>query len=483
MDTDEDHAVTASGARTVMLARSLATRAPGGTAREAAADGGGRAVRRTPRWLDRRHLMIVFAAFAAYAAIDAGLSAGRDQIWAVWAACGYAAALVILWRWGSRTVAVLVSVALAVLAPLLWLSVAYPLEDGMRVIDRSAALLLHHGSPYLTASQVTYWLSYNPYLPVMTVFGLPAAAGLGGLAGNPGVWLALGTVAVLAAAFWIALPPRPDGAPAPDEAPGPDRAPGPDGAPAAAPRRPWRRDALLATAIAVASPVIGLNLAVITTDPPVLAFMLLSLALVTVPTGAKASAARTVSSGIALAVACDLKSTAWLAVPVMAALLACRDGARAMWRFLAALVIAALALIVLLAPAVLVKPGAAAALVQNSVLFPLGLTHDKTPAESLLPGHMLSSLGPAGHVVSVGLLLTAGLAVAVSLLIRPPRDVRAAIWRLAVGLALMFLLGPDVRFGYFIYPIGLLGWLVLTRAPAPPVTAEIPAFPRPRRRS
>jgi hypothetical protein len=480
---DEDHVVTASGARTVMLARSLATRAPGGTAREAAADGGGRAVRGTPRWLDRRHLMIAFAAFAAYAAIDAGLSAGRDQIWAVWAACGYAAALVILWRWGSRTAAVLVSVALAVLAPLLWLSVAYPLEDGMRVIDRSAALLLHHGSPYLTASQVTYWLSYNPYLPVMTVFGLPAAAGLGGLAGNPGVWLALGTVAVLAAAFWIALPPRPDGAPAPDGAPGLDGAPGPDRAPAAAPRRLWRRDALLATAIAVASPVIGLNLAVITTDPPVLAFMLLSLALVTVPTGAKASAARTVSSGIALAVACDLKSTAWLAVPVMAALLACRDGARAMWRFLAALVIAALALIVLLAPAVLVKPGAAAALVQNSVLFPLGLTHDKTPAESLLPGHMLSSLGPAGHVVSVGLLLTAGLAVAVSLLIRPPRDVRAAIWRLAVGLALMFLLGPDVRFGYFIYPIGLLGWLVLTRAPAPPVTAEIPAFPRPRRRS
>ena len=105
------------------------------------------------------------------------------------------------------------SVALAVLAPLLWLSVAYPLEDGMRVIDRSAALLLHHGSPYLTAGQVTNWLSYNPYLPVMTLFGLPAAAGLGGLAGNPGVWLALGTMAVLAAAFWIALPPGPDRGP------------------------------------------------------------------------------------------------------------------------------------------------------------------------------------------------------------------------------------------------------------------------------
>jgi hypothetical protein len=26
----------------------------------------------------------------------------------------------------------------------------------------------------------------------------------------------------------------------------------------------------------------------------------------------------------------------------------------------------------------------------------------------------------------------------------------------------MFLLGPDVRFGYFLYPLGLLGWLALT---------------------
>ena len=109
-------------------------------------------------------------------------SSGRDQVWAIWAACGYLAAQVMLWRWGARTAAVLVSVALAVLAPLLWLSVAYPLEDGMNVIARSAGLLLHHGSPYLTASQVSGWLSYNPYLPVMTLFGVPAAAGLGGLA-------------------------------------------------------------------------------------------------------------------------------------------------------------------------------------------------------------------------------------------------------------------------------------------------------------
>ena len=356
----------------------------------------------------------------------------------------------MLWRWPSRSAAVLVSVALAVVAPLLWVSVAYPLEAGMFVIDRSAALLLHHGTPYLYASQVIGWLSYNPYLPVMTLFGLPFAAGLHGLAGNSGVWLAVVSVILLAAAFWTAVPHR--------------RC------------RECRRDALLGTAIAVASPVIGLNLAVITTDPPVLALMLLSLALA-IPrdppsTAARAAsglaakmntaAARTIGSGIALAVACDLKSTAWLAVPVMAVLFAARDGARAAWRFLVALVVTGAALIVVLAPAVLVKRGAATALVQNSVLFPLGLTHDKTPAGSLLPGHLLTAMGTAGHVISVGLLLAAGLAVAVSLVIRPPRDVPSATWRLAAGLALMFLLGPDVRFGYFIYPLGLIGWLALT---------------------
>ena len=190
---------------------------------------------------------------------------------------------------------------------------------------------------------------------------------------------------------------------------------------------------------------------------------------------------RTAGSGIALGLACDLKSTAWLAVPVMAAMFACRDGARATWRFLAAVALTGVALIAALDPAAVMQKAAAVALVQNSVLFPLGLTRYKTPAESLTPGHMLSSLGPAGHVASVGLLFAAGLAVAVSLLIRPPRDVRAAIWRLAAGLTLMFLLGPDVRFGYFIYPLGLLGWLALTRGSAPRGPARSPAFPWPRR--
>ena len=152
--------------------------------------------------------MAAYAVFAAYAVLFAVFSRGEDQVWAIWASCGYAVALFMLWRWPARTVAALVSVAVAVIAPLLWLSVAYPLETGMMVIDRSATLLLHHGSPYLTSQQVTSWVSYNPYLTVMTLFGLPSAAGLGGLAGNSGVWIAVVTVAILAAAFWVAVPHR-----------------------------------------------------------------------------------------------------------------------------------------------------------------------------------------------------------------------------------------------------------------------------------
>ncbi len=395
--------------------------------------------------------MAAYGVFLAYAVLSAIFAGDRDKVWAIWAACGYAAALLLLWRSRARVAAVLVAVLVAVLAPLLLLSVAYPLEAGMVVIDRSATLLIHHGSPYLPAAQVTSWLSYNPYLPVMTLFGLPGAAGLAGLAGNSGVWLALGTVAVLGAAFWIAMPHQRCAS--------------------------CRRDALLATAIAVASPVIALNLAVITTEPPVLALMLLALALAAAPAGAahpagtadsagtahpaRAAIVSAVGSGAVLGIACDMKSTAWLAVPVMAAMFASRDGIRAAGRFIAAAALTAVMLIAALAPATLFRRDAAAAMVQNSVLFPLGLTHDKTPAESLLPGHLLTELGTAGHVVSVGLLLAAGLAVAISLVIRPPRDLSAACWRLAIGLALMFLLGPDVRFGYFIYPLGLLGWLAL----------------------
>jgi hypothetical protein len=374
--------------------------------------------------LRQNWLVLTFAAFTCYAAIFAVLGGGEDKAWAAWATAGYGLATVVLWlgrRWpGAVWLALGCALTLALVAPLIWNSLQFRLEDGMVVIDRGASLLLHHGSPYLPDDQLRTYLSYNPYLPVMMVTGLPHVAGWPGLLGNAGVWLAVASVAVIVAAFCVALP---------------------------------RRLALLAAGIAIASPVVALNLAVITTDPPVLGFMLLSLAIAGTRRGVAGAA-------VALAVACVLKDIAWVAIPVMAALYLSRGGWRLAARFVVVLVAAAVVLIVAFAPAAVVRPGP---LIRDTVLFPLGLTKITTPAASLTPGHLLASLGHAGHLLSVGLLLAAGLGILISLFVWPLRTVQAVAWRLAIGLTLVFALGPDVRFGYFIYPIGLAGWVLLTR--------------------
>jgi len=134
-------------------------------------------------------------------------------------------------------------------------------------------------------------------------------------------------------------------------------------------------------------------------------------------------------------------------------------------------------LAVALAPAALVDPYA---FLQNTVLFPLGLTEHKTPAASPLPGHLLAMTGMAGHWAAVALLVAAGLGFATSLIVRPPTDGRAVAWRLALGLGVMFTLAPATRWGYFVYPIGLVGWMLLTRpAPAGPDKGGPAALPVP----
>jgi hypothetical protein len=377
-------------------------------------------------WLDVRREMAAYWVFAAYAVAVALLASGDDALWAAWAVPAYAVAAVMLPRSRTWGVAMLTAI-FAVAAPLLLLlAQGGELTAGMAVIERSAVLLVKDGTPYLPSWQLSSWLAYNPYLPAMALFGLPSVAGLQGAPGDPRVWLVLVTVVVLGAAFCTLVPHsiRDCG--------------------------DCRREALRYTAFAAACPVMALNLAVTTTDPPVLALMLLSLGLISRPE-------RTAASAAALGLACAMKPTAWLAIPVIAAMLRYRDGTREAVRF----TLTSLAFIVAATvPALIASPTAT---VQNAVLFPLGLTRHLTPAQSTTPGDLLARTGPLGHDLAVGLLAAAGLAVAVSLIVRPPRDLRAATWRLAIGLALMFALGPAERFGYFIYPLGLAGWLILTK--------------------
>jgi hypothetical protein len=387
-------------------------------------------------WFSHRHEMAAYWVFAAYAAAVVLLAGGQDVIWAAWAAPAYCiAAMALPWS-RSWSVAALTAV-FAVAAPLLvMMAQGGEWAAGMTVIQRSASLLIKDGTPYLPSAQLSSWLAYNPYLPAMALFGLPSAIGLHGAPGDPRVWLVVVTVAGLAAALSLGAPHSVRDC------------------------LGCRRTLLRSIAIATACPAVALNLAVTTTDPPVLALMLLTLALLNFPE-------RLWPAAMALGLACAMKPTAWLAIPVLAAMLRYRDGTKAAVTFTGTSVAVFLAITL---PVMLANP---VAMAQNTVLFPLGMTSHLTPAQSLTPGDLLARTGLVGHDLSVGLLVVVGIAVAILLLVRPPRNPRAAAWWLAIGLALMFTLGPDERFGYFIYPLGLIGWLALTRpAKQDPDTAK-----------
>ena len=372
-----------------------------------------------------------YAVFAAYAGLVAIFSGpGDDRSWGIWAAVAYAAAALAAARWRSygRDAALVASLAGALVVPLAWLTAHAPPTPDVLVVSRSAALLLAHGTPYLSGTQLGPLagpISYNPYLPAMAVFGLPRALGVQGVAGDPRLWLGAASLALLILAF----------------------------------RAAGRRDALRCSLFAVASPVVAFPLALGITDPPVLALMCLALALLS-----RRSRALTLwPAAIALGAACAMKATAWPALAVLAAMLAARNGARAAARFIAAAVATTAVLVVAFAPGILVGP---AVMIQNTVLFPLGLTRVKTPAESPLPGHLLAVIGPDGRLAAIGLLIAAGVAIAVSLVVRPPADGPAAARRLALGLTLMFALSPATRLGYFAYPAGLYGLLAFRSSAA-----------------
>jgi hypothetical protein len=386
------------------------------------------------------------AAFASCAIFAAGVALfstnGLHQRWGIVAACAYLAACLAVLAWRSRglDLALLLSVGGALITPLFWNAATGRRQPEVAVINGAAILLVHHHSPYQSAASLAAVHNpnaYDPYLPVMALFGVPRALFGPNLITDPRIWFGL----AFGICFGLAL------------------------AVAGA------RHVVRWTLFVAATPVIAFELAVGGTDVPILALMCLGLALLW-------RKPRYVLAGIALGLASAAKATAWPAVIVAMVTLGVRDGRKPMLIFLGS---------ALLSCAVLVAPIAAlwpSALADNTILFPLGLTHIKSAAASPLPGHLIAETGPTGHLIAVALLVTAGLAIAVSLIIRPPRTVPAAAMWLIVGLSLMFTLAPATRFGYFIYPGALLLWLAVcllglrwsgTERPAP----DAPALARP----
>jgi hypothetical protein len=116
--------------------------------------------------------------------------------------------------------------------------------------------------------------------------------------------------------------------------------------------------------------------------------------------------------------------------------------------------------VVLNFPVLLVDPRA---FIEHVIRFPLGLGMVTSPAASPLPGHLIASIGSAGKTIAYVLLGLTALAIAIWIVRRPPVTGSDALLRIAVGLGALILLTPATRYGYLVYPLVLLGAMLVFR--------------------
>ncbi|USC46680.1 hypothetical protein K7395_07960 [Streptomyces filamentosus] len=372
---------------------------------------------------------------AAALGLAACSSLGPHRVWGTAAALGYLAAALLAVRGRSPRTADAVAVTGAVLLPLLWLLAVDRAQLEVRVVARSAGLLLAEGTPYLQRPVVPE--DFNPYLPGMAVFGLPEAVAGPGPLTDPRLWMG----AAFLAAFALALP-------------------------AGARSAPLRWIA--------ACPLVALPLAVGGVDLPVAGLMCLGLAL--------AGQGRAGAAGAALGAATALKWTAWPAIPVALALLAAasrgagRPADRGEGRRPAERAVARCGLVALLTAAALVLPAALrdpAAFRAHVVDFPLGLTDAVSSAASPFPGHLLATHVPGGRTLALLLLGVSAFLLALSLLLRPPATPADAAARLALGLLLAIAFMPASRFGYLVHPLVLAVWAAVGETPRHPLLLRV----------
>lgn len=343
------------------------------------------------------------------------------RIWGASAAVGYTAAAWSAAR-GRRRTADTVAAAGAVGLPLFLLVLTRRAQLEVDVVAHSAQLLLTTGSPYVPEPAAV--ADFDPYLPAMAVFGIPHALFGDGPLTDPRLWTGAAFIGALALCT--------------------------------------RRPPLLALA---ACPLVALPLAVGGVDLPVVALMCLGLSL--------AGRGRPVAAGLVTGLAAALKWTAWPALPVAVVLLVLmrRRGATEHMAALRYAVVAVFTTVALVLPAALRDPSS---FVTHVVAYPLGLTDAVSPAASPFPGRLIAVGLPGGRTVALVLLVCCALAVAGSLLVRPPGTASAAALRLALGLGLAIALMPATRFGYLVYPLVLAVWAVSQRGEARHGTAVRP---------
>lgn len=285
------------------------------------------------------------------------------------------------------------------------------------VIERSATLLLAHGTPYVditTLGRAPVVDDYTPYGPVMARFGLPRALFGGTPAADAFTDARLFFALTACVGVWVTLKLI------------------------GFPRIPVR-----AAQLAVACPLTALTWAVAGPDLAMLGLVLVA--------GALAARDRPIASAVVLAMVISAKLIVLPAFFVLAALVFARLGKRAARAFTGTTV-AVVALVNV--PVLLVDPRA---FVEHVIRFPAGLGSVVSPAASPLPGYLLAGTGPAGRLAAFVLLGAAAITIVAWLVRRPPLTGSDALLRIAVSLGSFTLLTPATRFGYLVYPLVLLG--------------------------
>lgn len=388
---------------------------------------------------------------AVASAVSARRARGRLQRPA---AAGSAGAVAVAgqrpWHWTtSRTVIFLVVLVGATLAPLS-LEVLWRTDTGgtahvqpeVSVVEASGTRLAQ-GKPlyqqidgartHITAppGQPAYDV-YNPYLPLMAVFGLARSTNAPRRLTDARVAFSLMTILVVVAALALCR--------------------GPTG-----PR-------VLALQAMTVFPTAALPLATGGDDLPIAALMLLGLVLL--------QRRRPLGAGITLGVAASMKITAWPLAGL--AFLAATDRQGQRGRRPSFLVLAGLAAVMVpsILPTVLQN---ASAFVDNVVRFPLGLAGISSPAASPLLGHLIVSHFPSIHRVFTVAVAGVGVLVLSYVLVRHTPRTPAALARLLGWVMIIaILLAPATRIGYLLYPVDLFVWAWLLHGEEKPPAGSRP---------
>lgn len=337
------------------------------------------------------------------------------------------------WHWTAprATIFLLVLVG-ATLAPLslevLWRSDGGPatahVQPEVAVVEHAGQAVSDLRNPYqkinpkrlpaVPAGEPAYD-AFNPYLPLMSVFGLPRSTDGPRRLTDARIAFSVMTIALVVGALALTR--------------------GPSGP----------RVVTLQTMTVL--PTAALPLATGGDDVPVAALLLLGLVLL--------QRRRPLGAGLALGVAASMKITAW-PLAVLAVIVARDDGGRtrrARRRLVAGL---GAVMVPAIAPSVVANPSA---FVQNVVRFPLGLAGVTSPAATPLLGHVVLMLFPGLHRIFPVVLVGVGCVVLGWVLLRhtprTPADLSLVIaWTMTAAI----LLAPATRIGYLLYPVGFFVW-------------------------